>query len=493
MTAPGTRLTAFGVTEERVAHGARFCGLFAAPRDDDRVHLSALVSDAGALVAEEATLAQGETTFVSLTPAVAAAGWYERSLRDLYGLIPLGHPRPDPLVFPLPAGMVPPLRPGAVPHGAVEPDTTPLPRSLHGEGLFTIPYGPVRSGVFEAVEYLVETPGEDIPRLRTRIFYKHRGVESRFAGLTAADGALLAERVEGVASVAHAVAFCAAVEQVAGVVPPVQGQLVRVVHAELERVANHLESFVRHTEASGQAVAFAAFSTHKEHVQRLRARLCGSRFGRSVVVPGGTGGPLALPPAQLRRAVDALERAVDDDIRRLMGTPSFVDRLRRTGVVSAEDARRFALVGPIGRASGQAEDVRTSRPYGAYGHLGHLLGRPHEAGDALARQLVRIDEIAASFHYLRQAAEALEAHGAALTWAVEVPRATGRGVGWAEAPQGEVLSVVDLVDGRLAHVVQRSASFHNLAAYSSAFPSDIFTDVAFVEASFGLSIAGAAS
>ena len=65
----------------------------------------------------------------------------------------------------------------------------------------------------ESIEYLVETPGEAIPHLNMRVFYKHRGVEDRFAGMTAADGVLLAERAEGIASVAHALAFCHAVER----------------------------------------------------------------------------------------------------------------------------------------------------------------------------------------------------------------------------------------------------------------------------------------
>ena len=59
---------------------------------------------------------------------------------------------------------------------------------MTGPGLFTIPHGPVRSGVMESIEYLVETPGEDIPHLNMRVFYKHRGIEKRFEGMTAAEG-----------------------------------------------------------------------------------------------------------------------------------------------------------------------------------------------------------------------------------------------------------------------------------------------------------------
>jgi formate hydrogenlyase subunit 5 len=61
-----------------------------------------------------------------------------------------------------------------------------MPRHVMGAGLFTIPHGPVRSGVLESIEYLVETPGEDIPHLSMRVFYKHRGVEKQFEGRAAA-------------------------------------------------------------------------------------------------------------------------------------------------------------------------------------------------------------------------------------------------------------------------------------------------------------------
>ncbi|MGH9108642.1 MAG: NADH-quinone oxidoreductase subunit C [Acidimicrobiales bacterium] len=472
--------------------GARLCGLFALPRGEDTA-LVAVVSDGGRLVTEETTLAPGEG-YPALTPEVPAAAWYEREIRDLFGIEPLGHPRLDPLAFPLPAGSAAP-RPGAGPGpgpGPLEPDLTPLPAHVHGEGVFTVPYGPVRSGVFESIEYLVETSGEDIPHLRTRVFYKHRGMASRGAGMTVEDGVLLAERHEGVASVAHALAFCGAVEGLAGVDVPLQAELVRVVHAELERVANHLDSMVRHAEAAGQAVALATLSHHKERVLRLRGRLCGSRFGRGVVVPGGVGGPLGLGAGDLRSALRRIEHLVDDDVRRLMATPSFVDRLRGTGVLSADDARRLAVVGPVGRASGQPEDLRANRPYSAYGRLGHHVAGGRLGGDALARQDVRIEEIGGSFHLVRRAVELLDRLGPPPCWRVPLSLAGGRAIGWAEAPQGEVLSLVEAEDGKLAQLRQRSASFHNLAAFPSAFPREVFTDFAFIEASFGLSIAGAA-
>ncbi|MHB1584065.1 MAG: hydrogenase large subunit [Acidimicrobiales bacterium] len=490
---PGGDLETFA--DRVAAHvdgGRRFGGVFAAAGSSG-TRLLAVLADDGALHTETAVVPDRPGRYPALTPRVPAAAWYEREIHDLFGVEPVGHGRLDPLVLPLAPGSPRP-RPGSgKPVDPVELDTSPLPAHLRGEGVFTIPYGPVRSGVFESVEYLVETPGEDIPHLRTRVFHKHRGVEIRFEGMDPHDGVLLAERCEGVASVAHAVAFCGAVERLSAAELPEGAALVRVLHAELERIANHLDSTIRHTEAAGQAVANARLGVHKERVQRLRARLCGSRFGRGVVVPGGvTAGP-RLGPGELFAALDEIDGPLGDDLRLLLATPSFVDRLRGTGVIPPALAHRFGALGPVGRGSAQAADARSDRPYAAYGRLGHPVIDRHEEGDALARQRVRIDEIGAAFHLIRQSVDRLGRLGDGQVWASPIDdRLSGEALGWAEAPQGEVLYLVALEEGRLVRVKPRSASFHNLGLFPSAFPNDILTDFAFIEASFGLSIAGVA-
>ena len=202
-----------------------------------------------------------------------------------------------------------------------------------------------------------------------RVFYKYRGVEDRFAGMTPADGVLLAERARGIASVAHALAFCHAVEQVAGCQPPPAAGLVRVLHAELERLANHLDVAVRLADAAGLAVATARFATHKERVLRLVSQLCGSRFGRGVVVPGGVSALPLLSPAQILAEAGKLRKVVTADAVALMATSSFLDRLRGTGPLTSARARQHGALGPIGKAAGFADDARLTRPYDAYSWL----------------------------------------------------------------------------------------------------------------------------
>jgi len=457
--------------EARVAAGDRFAGLFATfAIHGQAVTLSAHVATAGDVDTLEVTLPPGAVGYPALTPLIGAAFWYERVIHDQFDLVPEGHSRLAPLI-----------RPGY-----------PLPRHVEGYGVFTIPHGPVRSGIMESIEYLVETPGEAIPHLNMRVFYKHRGVESRFTGLTLSDGVLLAERTEGIASVAHALAFCHAAERVAGCeVSPAAG-LVRVLHAELERIANHLDVAVRLADAAGLAVATARMALHKERVMRLVSRMCGNRFGRGVVVPGGVTAWPRLSPADLRAELDKLSRPIAADASALMATSSFLDRLRGTGPLTPARARQHGALGPIGKAAGFADDDRLARPYDAYPALDLEPGRAHAAGDALARLRVRWEEVDQSFGLLRRAADDLSAERAADQLRVSCEPGDGRAVGWAEAPQGEVLYDVSLQEGRIAGCHPRSASFHNLVLMHEVFAGDILTDFPFIEASFGLSVAGVA-
>jgi formate hydrogenlyase subunit 5 len=487
--APDTVTALWDRLADEVTAGRRFADLSGTARPGGLV-LSAHLAGGDGISVAEAVLPATATSYPALTPRLGAAFWYEREICDMFGVIPQGHPRPEPLLLPQPPDGALRPRPGE-PGGpaAIEPDPRALPLHVIGPGLFTIPHGPVRSGVVESIEYLVETPGEDIPHLNMRVFYKHRGLEKRFEGMTAADGVLLAERVEGTATIAHSLAYCHALERIAGAEVPWTAALVRVLHAELERLACHLDVAVRLADAAGLAVATARFGWHKERVLRLVGQACGSRFGRGVVVPGGVGRLPLTGPGELLSEVGRLDTAVTADVAALMGTASFLDRLRRTGPLRPERAREHGALGPVGKASGYSDDAREFRPYDAYPSLGLHQPAPRPAGDALDRLRVRWDEVAQSFHLLRQVADELaEAPDGPLRAECDVT--DGRAAGWAEAPQGEVLYDVRLEGGRITRCHPRSASFHNLVLMHELFAGDILTDFPFIEASLGLSIAG---
>jgi formate hydrogenlyase subunit 5 len=440
-----------------------FAGVYASEWDDS---LRAVLALRGELVVLRAPL-DGARSYPSLARVTPAASLPERELHDVSGVVPLDHPRLAP---------------------ALRPDPDELERIVTGPESFVIPYGPIRSGVFEAIQFPIDTGGEDILALTVRPYFKRRNLEARFRGLDYDHGAYLAERVAGTEGVAQALAFAQAVERVAGIEAPRLAQRWRVVHAELERIANHLDVGIKLAEDAALSVGAARFGVLKEQAMRLRARLCGSRFGQGVVVPGGIRREPLLSPAELISAVDSFEEDLQRDRSLLLGTASFTDRLIGSGRLDAETIERYGGVGPIARACSLGIDARLERPYGAYGWLGFRIARA-TGGDAMARFEVRLEEIDQSLHVIRQALEGIDDEAAALRHVFT--DVNGEGHGWAEAPNGEVIYWLAMDGDRLRQLHIVSPSLRNWPLLSESYRGDVLTDVSFIEHSFGLTPAGA--
>jgi len=370
-----------------------------------------------------------------------------------------------------------------------EPDADRLDRTVSGLDVFTIPFGPVRSGIFEAIQFQIETGGEDVPRLQTRPFFKHRGIEARLAGRTPDVGVHVAERVAGIASSAYAAAFSHAVERALGVTPPPRARSWRALYCELERVACHLDVIAKEAETTALYVGQARFQILKERVQRLRAQLTGSRFGRGVILPGGVRCDGMIDLDQICEALDELERDLARDRTLFVGTASMTDRLIGGGHLPRELVERYGAVGPVARGSGISTDARHERPYGDYDRLGIRVVVRRE-GDAMARINVRFGELSESLRISRQAIDHLRRRDGELRTSLPAD-GSGAACGWAEAPQGELLFWVELTDGLIGRVHIASPSLRNWALFDQAFPKDVLTDFAFIEHSFGLTPAGA--
>ncbi|SBS78156.1 NADH-ubiquinone oxidoreductase, chain 49kDa [uncultured Mycobacterium sp.] len=483
---------------DRVNTTDRFAGVYCSHRDSTAVVHALLVNATGAQCLRAVVVpdGMGRLTYPSLTPQVPAAFWYERALYDLSDVIAVGHPRLDPLLLPRDPGQSSP-RPGQIDMTALNEHAHSRATEQHGpvdvlgRGVFSLPLGPVRSGVFESIEFLIETAGESIPHLNIRPHYKHRGIAKRFENRSIPDGILVAERVEGVSTVAHALAFTHAVEALTEAVPPRRARLIRVVHAELERVANHLDVVVRLCDAAGLAVATARFGWHKEAIMRLVSQLCGSRFGRNVVRAGGVWSPLLVDPAETWRRLGSIAERISVDRRTLMNDSTFLDRVRGTGRLDPDLAASHGALGPVGRGSGCVDDARL-RSYDGYGELRDIDVVVDTRGDAQARLQVRFDEIDSAVALIGQACDRLLTLADAPI-ATEVPDdADGYTIGWAEAAQGEVIYGLEMRSGFIGRCFARSASLHNMLLFHDVFGGDIFTDFPFIEASFGLSYAGVA-
>ena len=423
-------------------------------------------------------------SLASLSPLL---GWYEREMADLCGVRFDGHPEPYPLV--LHEGVevqMPPLDPRCPREQALPFRQSPwrLPE-IESRDVQLLPFGPVRADVFESAQFLFFYIGEGILHFHPRLFFKHRGMERRFEGLSPDLGVVLAERVSAVGSVAHALAYCQALETVAGCTVPARAQWLRVLLAEMERLYNHLHYLGHLCHTTTLKVGEAEGKLLEERVKQMNARLTGSRFLRGLLAPGGL--RRDFDPSGLGAALTPLAREFTAYVEKLERTNSHLDRLITTGVLSRKVAFDQGAAGPVERASGLDRDMRRDHPYAAYDDLAFTAAL-RETGDAYARAQVRIAEAEASLAIIQQVLSRLPEGTVRAPCALPASR---DGLGWSESPRGSLYYSVHIdASGRLARVKIKSPSFSNWRVFPFTVHGSNMMDYAINEASFGLTIAG---
>ena len=360
---------------------------------------------------------------------------------------------------------------------------------LAGPGVFVIPYGPVRSGVFEAAQFLVQTGGEDVAYCAQRLFFKRRGAERRICEVPLDLAVLVAERVSGTSSVAHALAFSHAVESLAQTEVPPRAQAIRRILAELERLYNHLEVTVRECEDASLAVAQAQFAVLKERLHRLAGAVVGNRYLRGVVVPGGTridldtgaDRPDRLDARRLgARLARACCRCCCGPTRSSTGWSAPARSPSRTRATSAASARS---PGARASTSTRAAIYRTTATR-------RSRSRSHSDGDAMARMEVRFQEVDTSLELIREAVGSL-APGPVLTATRPVrPRQPRSARPSRRAGRRSTGSRRAASARRSGFCKLRAASFVNFGVFNRVFDSQVLTDFSFIEHSLGLSPAG---
>lgn len=424
----------------------------------------------------------------SLAMIAPLISWYEREITDLCGLAFEDQPQPDPLVLlPGAATRRPPLQPGAVsPLSYVaEPSRLPEVAGPAGRDVQRLPFGPIRADVVESAQLTFFYIGEAILHYHPQLFFKHRGMEKRFEGVTPKLAVVLAERVSGVGGVAHALAYSHAIEAAATCEVPRRAAWLRVLIAELERIYNHLHYLGHLSHTTTLKVGEAEGKYLEELAKQLNCRVTGSRLLRSLICPGG----LRREP-ELGAIAGLLARITDEFARygaKLESSTTHLDRLITTGVLSKKVAFDQGATGPVERASGIDRDPRRDQPYGAYPEL-PLRIPVCESGDAHARQQVRIAEIHASIEVIRAVLEGLPLGPLRRECR---PPPESEGLGWVESPRGTLYYAIH-VDraGRLARVKIKSPSFSNWRVFPYTVHDSNMMDYAINEASFGLTIAG---
>ncbi len=469
--------------------GARMRMAYAVVADGGHLELRYLVTPAepGPFILWRCEVIGDPPSLAEIWPLL---GWYEREIMDLYGIRFRGHPEPNQFI--LHNDIAPPLAPVGPEHTRPRPlPAANGPRFLPeimAPDVQTLPFGPVRADVLESAEFTFLYIGEQILHYQPHLFYKHRGMEQRFEGLDPTQGVVLAERVSGVGSVAHALAFCQAVEVACDCVVPTRALWLRVLLAELERLYNHLHYLGHLCNTTTLKVGEAQGKLLEETAKQINTRLTGSRFLRSLLIPGGLRRDLR-PVGWLREALESLRAEITRYVQHLEASESHLDRLITTGVLTSRVAFDQGATGPIQRASNTDRDLRRDHPYAAYAEL-PLTVPVRPEGDAYARARVRIDEIDTSIALMQRVLLLLQ-DGEIRAPCPTAPSAEG--LGWAESPRGSLYYAVHFDRaGRLARVKIKSPSFSNWRVFPFTVHETNMMDYAINEASFGLTIAGCA-
>ncbi|HLC40904.1 MAG TPA: NADH-quinone oxidoreductase subunit C [Methylomirabilota bacterium] len=347
-----------------------------------------------------------DPTIDSLATLYYPASRFEREIFDLLGIVPAGHPDPRPLVR---HGFWPtdyfPLRKDAGPREFSDDGSSFPFQEVGGEGVYEIPVGPVHAGIIEPGHFRFSVVGETIIDMKSRFYFTHKGTEKLFEGRTPSEGVELAERVSGDTTIGHTLAFCQAVEALAGVSVPPRARYLRLVLLELERLYNHVADFGMIANDTGFAFAHAHCFRIRERLLRLNKRVTGSRLLRGSLVPGGVAQDLPHD-SNLAREIESALKDFEEVVQITLANTLVMDRLEGTGRLTTRTARDHGVLGFVARASGIDVDARRDHPFAAYGEL-ELRVPVLESGDVKARTLVRVDEARESVRLIRQALDRL--------------------------------------------------------------------------------------
>lgn len=330
----------------------------------------------------------------------------------------------------------------------------------------TIPIGPYHPLQEEPEFYQLHVEGEKVVDIDVRIGYNHRGIEKLSESKSFDKSTYLIERICGICSTSHPIAYVQAVEDVGGVEVPERALYIRAIIAELERIHSHLLW-------AGLAGHFLGYNTvfmwgwkYREPVLDIFEVISGNRNHYAMMKPGGVRRdideekiPWILNQLNdIEKFVVMLKGAVLDD-------PVIHARTKGVGVLTKQDIIDYSALGPTARASGVDVDIRKSEPYAAYDRVDWNVITA-QGGDVFAKAVVRILETLESINIVRQCLKKMP-KGEIDAKIKDVP--PGDGIGHAEAPRGEVFHFVrsDGSNQPVRHKV-RAPTFMNFPTFKKS-------------------------
>lgn len=393
-----------------------------------------------------------------------AAAWAESQIAARHGLAFAGHPRPGD-----------PFAPTQTANTTTVWAGERMPTTVNG------------------LRVDLEEQNEVVQRAMPRLGYRYCAIERRLCERPYDQGGALLARLDAAAPLHADLAYALAVEALLGVDVPPHAQRLRMIAAELSRIANHLRWLSNlPCPADTPARRYALYA--EQTTRDLLRRISNHPLGCDWIVPGGLRGApddglthlLHDRHADLVRLVSAFEQALNEQV-------DLFRRLSGIGVLDPGTALGLGVTGPCLRASGIAYDVRRTFPYAGYAESEFEVP-VMKNGDAEARLRIRMAEIRAALNLLGQLVSDLDkTDGQAVNAFAPgtLPAALPAGSVYVgvESPRGE-LGLYLIADGspHLACAAVRGPSLANLSALPLITGGLLAAQVALVLDSLDISV-----
>jgi NADH-quinone oxidoreductase subunit D len=345
----------------------------------------------------------------------------------------------------------------------------------------TIPIGPFHPLLEEPELFRVVVEGEKIVDVDWRTSFNHRGIEKIAESKTYDQVIFLVERICGICSTSHPIAFCNAVEDLANIEIPERACYIRSIVAELERIHSHLLWLGLAGHYIGYHTIWMWAWRYRELVCNLFEKISGNRQSYAMLQIGGTRQDLKKEDyPDILKAMTELEPKVNMFIGAILDDPVLLARLKGVGKLSREDAIKHCVVGPVARGAGVDIDIRRDYPYAAYDKVNwKVITQPD--GDVLAMAVVRLLEVLESIKIIRQCVEKMP-DGPIRVEVPEIP--PGEGIGVEEAPRGECFHYVRSDGTNCPYRLKvRAPSYVNIPSFRSRFIGERVSDILLILAS----------
>jgi NADH-quinone oxidoreductase subunit D len=338
--------------------------------------------------------------------------------------------------------------------------------------------GPQHPSTHGVLRLKLAVDNEVVLRIEPVIGYLHRGMEKLWENLTYPQIVPLTDRLDYLASLSNNLAYILAVEKLAGLEVPRRARYIRVVLAELQRLASHLAwlGFMAN-DIGAMSILLYSFED-RERILDIFEEYIGARLTVHGIRIGG------VPRDMDEKIIDMIRHRLREIPKKLLDVQRLLNENRiwkqRTvgiGVISAADAADYGLTGPSLRASGVCWDIRKLLPYSSYEEFEFDVPLGSN-GDVYDRYLVRMEEMCQSIRIIEQALDGLPTGEIQ----AKVPRVfkipAGQVFHTIEAPKGE-LGFYIKSDGsdKPERVKMKSPSFINLQSLELMCKGNLFSDV----------------